>query len=135
MKRILILDGNPDTRLNHRVSPGADVFRISEASNGTAALSQMRIERFDAVLMDLQMPGMEGVELPATLRQGAITTPAIIITAFDDLPSEARAMRLGTIDFLRKPPGIAGTGAARFAQAAGEQPNRNAWKGCLRPVP
>ena len=46
---------------------------------------------------------MDGLELLATMRQEGIGTPAVIITAFSDVPHAVRAMKLGAIDFLQKP--------------------------------
>jgi DNA-binding response OmpR family regulator len=103
MKRILVVDDEPNIRLNYRVLLEVDAFQVSEASNGAAALDQLRSGRFDLVLLDLRMPAMDGLQLLGALRQKAITTPAIIVTAFADVPSEVQAMRLGAIDFLRKP--------------------------------
>jgi DNA-binding response OmpR family regulator len=103
MKRILVVDDEPNIRLNYRVLLEVDGFQVSEASNGAAALDQLRNGRFALALLDLRMPAMDGLQLLAALRRHAIITPAIIVTAFDDVPSEAQAMRLGAIDFLRKP--------------------------------
>jgi DNA-binding NtrC family response regulator len=49
------------------------------------------------------MPGMDGLELLAAMRDKNIKTPAVIITAYGDVPNAVKAMKLGAIDFLAKP--------------------------------
>lgn len=103
MTRILIVDDDPNIRLTYRVLFELDAFQVGEASNGAAALDQLLGGQFDLAVLDLRMPNLDGLQLLASLRQKGITTPAMIVTAFADVPSEVQAMRLGAIDFLRKP--------------------------------
>jgi YesN/AraC family two-component response regulator len=49
------------------------------------------------------MPGMDGLELLAKMREVGITVPATIVTAYSDVPNAVKAMKLGAIDFLQKP--------------------------------
>jgi FixJ family two-component response regulator len=55
------------------------------------------------VITDVQMPGMDGVELLATMRMQGYATPFIVITAFPDESVRARAMKAGAIGFFAKP--------------------------------
>ena len=49
------------------------------------------------------MPGMDGLQLLAKMREVGITVPAMIVTAYSDVPHAVKAMKLGAIDFLQKP--------------------------------
>jgi len=74
-----------------------------------------------ALLLDVHLPGMSGLELQRHLRNGGSTLPVIVITAFDDARSRQRAERLGCVAYLRKPC-EAGTILAAIRQLA-----RNDW--------
>src|SRR5215471_17669735 len=55
------------------------------------------------VLLDLSMPGVDGLELQASLNAEASVLPIVFLTARGDIPSSVQAMKLGAIDFLQKP--------------------------------
>ena len=57
----------------------------------------------DLVLLDLHMPGMDGIEVLRRIRDEGYDTPVVIITAHGSVPDAVRAMKLGAIDFLAKP--------------------------------
>ena len=59
--------------------------------------------RFDLVLLDLQMPRMDGMELLSRLRAPGSIVPVVILTAHGSIPEAVTAMKLGAIDFLTKP--------------------------------
>lgn len=101
--RILIVDDERNVRLNYRVTLETEGFDVVEAPDGTAALSALAEANFDLVILDMRMPEMGGLELLETMRQKSIQTPAVIITAYGDIPHAVRAIKLGAIDFLEKP--------------------------------
>jgi len=69
----------------------------------TEALELLRSESFDAMLCDLMMPGMTGVELMVKARLEAPDMAIIVITAVSDVDAAVRAMRMGAYDYLEKP--------------------------------
>jgi DNA-binding response OmpR family regulator len=75
----------------------------AEAEDGEAALALLAESSFDLVLLDLQMPGIDGMETLRRLRAGGDETPVVIVTAHGSVPHAVEAMRLGAIDFLTKP--------------------------------
>jgi DNA-binding NtrC family response regulator len=103
MKRILIVDDEPNVRLIYRVTLETEGYAVEESGTAEEALQKMRRSPADLAILDLRMPGADGLTLLAEMRQAQILTPAIIITAFSDVPNAVKAMKLGAIDFLQKP--------------------------------
>ena len=100
---ILIVDDEPNVRLNYRVTLETEGFEVQEASDGGAALRELADKDFDLAILDMRMPEMDGLELLESMRERNIQTPVVIITAYGDVPHAVRAMKLGAIDFLQKP--------------------------------
>lgn len=101
---ILIVDDEPNVRLMYRAALAGLGYDLSEANSAESALDQFRARRYDAAILDLRMPGMDGLELLSRMHEIGITTPVVFITAYGDAPNAIRAMELGAIDFLPKPP-------------------------------
>lgn len=102
-KQILVVDDEPNVRLNYRVTLETEGFTVLEANCGAQALEHFGNNHFELAILDLRMPEMDGLELLAEMRKRGITTPTVIITAYGDIPHAVRAMKLGAIDFLKKP--------------------------------
>jgi cyclic di-GMP phosphodiesterase len=79
------------------------VFRCSTAFSGQLALACLQRERFDAVISDLQMPGMGGLELLAEVRAHYPHVAFLVTTGVDDVEVGVHAMRCGADDYLVKP--------------------------------
>jgi response regulator RpfG family c-di-GMP phosphodiesterase len=78
-------------------------FYCTTASNGAEALEALRTERFDAVISDLQMPGIGGLELLAEVRRCYPHIAFLVTTGVDDVDVGVQAMRSGADDYLVKP--------------------------------
>src|SRR6516225_5537326 len=103
MKRLLVVDDEPNVRLNYRITLEGEGHEIIETGTALDALQKLRTQPFDLAILDMRMPEMDGLELLAAMRREEIGTPAVIVTAFSDVPNAVRAMKLGAIDFLQKP--------------------------------
>ncbi|MBV8816194.1 MAG: response regulator [Verrucomicrobia bacterium] len=103
MKRILIVDDEPNVRLNYRITLEVEGHQVIETASGTEALKRLKLGKFDLAILDMRMPGMSGLDLLAAMRAQKIRTPAIIVTAYSDVPNAVRAIQLGASDFLQKP--------------------------------
>lgn len=102
-KRILIVDDEPNVRLSYRAVLEAEDYSVEEANSAPVGLEKLGTSRFDLAILDMRMPEMDGLALLAKIRERGLSTPAVIITAYGDLPHAVRAVKLGAIDFLQKP--------------------------------
>ena len=101
--KILIVDDEPNVRLMYRSALESEGYEIFEAESGGKALAQCLARLHDAAILDLRMPDIDGLELLCKMHELKIYTPAVIITAYADVPNAVNAMKLGAIDFLKKP--------------------------------
>lgn len=102
-KRILVVDDEPNVRLNYRMTLETEGFTVVEANCGSAALDQLSSAVFDLAILDMRMPEMDGLDLLDEMRARGYATPTVIITAYGSIPHAVRALKLGAIDFLKKP--------------------------------
>lgn len=76
---------------------------IEFARNGAEAFDKISQNKYHAILSDIQMPKMTGLQLLKKLREEKNMTPFIVLTAFGDKEKAVEALRLGAFDFLDKP--------------------------------
>ncbi len=101
--RILVADDDSTIRRNLARLLAAERYQVVEAADGDQALACIQTEDLDAVLLDLKMPGKDGL---AVLREvGSLLTelPVIVITAYAGSSAAIEAMRRGAYDYLSKP--------------------------------
>ena len=77
-------------------------YRVRPDPSAEAALQRIGLELPDLVLMDVRMPGMNGIEALAEMRTREPALPVILITAYADVRDAVEAMRRGAIDYLEK---------------------------------
>jgi DNA-binding NtrC family response regulator len=101
--RILIVDDEEDLRtLLGMVLEGAG-YRISTASDGLEALAMLKKQDFDAALLDIQMPNMDGIQVLKYITEHHPATKSIVLTGYADLRHATEAKRNGAADFIGKP--------------------------------
>ena len=76
---------------------------VTHVAHGLAALSEVATQRFDAALLDLDLPGLDGIALARMLRAQGFVAPLLAVTARSDADAETLARAAGFDDFLRKP--------------------------------
>jgi DNA-binding response OmpR family regulator len=101
--RILVVDDEPNVPLVFRTALEAAGHAVTTADDGQAALDAVGQAPADLVLLDLRMPGMDGMDVLRLLRERGVTTPVVFVTAHGTVPDAVQAMKLGAIDFLAKP--------------------------------
>jgi len=103
IKKILIVDDEDSVRYSFRKlfrEPGCEIV---EAANGLEALSVIKKELPDLVLMDIEMPGLSGLDAIQRIKVMKPKLPVIIITAFGTSERVIAAMKYGAYDYLEKP--------------------------------
>ena len=78
-------------------------YTTREAGDGPSALKRLDESSPDVMLLDLKMPGMDGMETLRRLRDAGHDTAVVIVTAHGSIPDAVTAMKLGAVDFLTKP--------------------------------
>ena len=101
----LIADDEPTSRLLTREALVQAGFRVAEAADGEAALREFARVRPDLVLLDVDMPGVDGYDACRAMRErpGDSHVPIVMLTGRDDIDSINRAYAAGATDFIAKP--------------------------------
>jgi DNA-binding response OmpR family regulator len=103
VSRILIVED--EQRLASFLEKGlrAGGFTTTSASDGPSALALALSDEFDLVVLDLGLPGMDGVDVLRALRASERRVPVIILSARDELDEKVRGLELGADDYVTKP--------------------------------
>jgi CheY-like chemotaxis protein len=104
-RTILVVDDDPMIRRLITTTLGDSGFSLREAGNGEEALESALEDRPEIVLLDHEMPGLDGVETCRRLRSDPVTADATIVmlTGYSDVDAERRATGAGADHFLAKP--------------------------------
>ena len=102
-KPVLIVDDEKNIRLT--LSQALETLELDTdtAVNGEEALTKLEEKHFGLILLDLKMPGMDGMEVLRKVREARPDIKVIIITAHGTIESATEAMKLGAVDFIQKP--------------------------------
>jgi DNA-binding NtrC family response regulator len=100
--RILIVDDEESPRESLRFIL-KDRYEVQAMTDGASALEALRKESPDLVLLDMMMPGMDGLEVLQQVKKLAPGIPAVMVTAVTDAKHAVQAMKLGAADYLCKP--------------------------------
>jgi len=103
MATILVVDDDPTFRMTTAALLEADGHTVDTAPDGQQAVEQMKNRSFDLLLVDLRMPGIDGISLVEALRLWGHDVPILMISGFGTVDSAVRALQTGVDDFLLKP--------------------------------
>ena len=101
-RKILIVDDEPDFLEVMRTRLEANNYEVTTVANGEEALSYVKNNRPDAVLLDILMPGIDGLEVLKRIRKMDESLPVYIITAFSTDERFKAANKLGASGFIVK---------------------------------
>lgn len=120
--RVLIVDDHPSFRAGLRalLATDARIRVVGEASTGAAAIAAVDSLGVDVALMDVTMPGVDGVEATRRIADAAPHVAVVVLTMHDDDATIVAALRAGARGYLLKGAGRAGVLRAVHAAAAGE---------------
>src|SRR3954465_1416970 len=103
MTRVLIVDDEPAVRAALDRALRLDGYDITLAADGREALDSLADARHDAVLLDVAMPGIDGLEVCRRLRDAGDRTPVLMLTARDAVDDRVAGLDAGADDYLVKP--------------------------------
>jgi two-component system KDP operon response regulator KdpE len=100
--RILVVDDDPQIRRVMRVTLTGQSYEVDDAKSGEEALDKVREQRFDLILLDMNMPGIGGVETCRTIRAQS-EVAIIMLTVRDSESDKIEALDAGADDYVTKP--------------------------------
>jgi len=103
--KILVVDDEEVVRLSHIRTLASIHCNVEVVKSGTEALRVMEQRPADVVLLDLRMPGMDGMAVLKAIKQKWPETEVVIITGYPNIETAKEAVRLGAYDYLAKPLG------------------------------
>jgi len=101
--RVLIADDEESLRWVLEQALAAQGYEVATVENGDRALARLLAESFDVALVDIRMPGLDGLEILSRLRERRCDTAIIVITAQNTMANAVEAMKRGAFDYLTKP--------------------------------
>jgi two-component system nitrogen regulation response regulator NtrX len=102
-EKILVIDDEADVRKSLRMVLEYEGYECVEAASGPEGLEALRRETPDAVILDIKMPGVDGLEALAAARARDPHTPILMVSGHGDIPTAVEAIHKGAYDFLEKP--------------------------------
>ena len=102
-RTLLIIDDDKANCLLITRIFGGEGIEVTAAHDGLAGIERARLHPPDVVLLDLRLPGLDGLEVLARLKQEGPALPVVMLTAHQDIKTAVRATQLGAFDYLTKP--------------------------------
>lgn len=103
--KILVVDDEEVVRYSYTRALSGRHCEVEAAGNGLEALQMLAARDFDLVLLDLRMPGLDGLVVLKTIKDQWPESEVIVITGFPSVESAKQAVTLGAYDYLAKPAG------------------------------
>jgi two-component system nitrogen regulation response regulator NtrX len=103
MQRILIVDDEAEIRKSLRGVLEDEGYKVSVAASGESCLEEIKKHPFDLVLLDIWLPGADGLETLEELKKADVAPEVIMISGHATIESAVRATKLGAFDFIEKP--------------------------------
>jgi DNA-binding response OmpR family regulator len=100
---MLIVEDEPDVLLMLSMAFEGAHHDVRLAADGDVALTHLRRERFDIVLLDVMMPVLDGWQVLTTMQGCEQPPPVVVMSAADNVANQTRARDLGAVDFVGKP--------------------------------
>jgi two-component system response regulator MprA len=103
MPRVLVVDDEPAVRRALERALRLDSYEVALAADGEEALDALAQEPADAVILDIAMPRLDGLEVCRRMRKGGDHTPVLMLTARDAIDDRVKGLDVGADDYLVKP--------------------------------
>ena len=103
MNRLLVIDDDEGSRRLATAIFRAEGFEVLTAHDGPSGIATVLADHPDVVLLDLQLPDMDGMAILTRLRAEAPSVPVVMLTGSTDVKNAVRAIQLGAVNYLTKP--------------------------------
>jgi two-component system, OmpR family, response regulator len=103
MKRVLVVEDEPVIALGLRDSLEAEGYAVEVVAEGMEAEARAREGGFELIVLDIMLPGRDGLSVLKGLRAAGVPTPVILLTARNELGDRIEGLELGADDYLAKP--------------------------------
>lgn len=103
MSRILVIEDDDVTALELVAELERHGMQADRVADGREGLERAMDSRYEAITLDLMLPGMDGLAVVTRLREQGINTPVLMISALSDVDERVRGLRAGGDDYLTKP--------------------------------
>jgi DNA-binding NtrC family response regulator len=103
---ILVTDDESSIRKALKEILSFENYQVIEAENGRRALEVLAAQEVNLVLLDIKMPGMDGIEVMAEISKAGYEMPVIMLSGHGNIETAVQATKLGAYDFLSKPPDL-----------------------------
>ena len=100
---ILVVDDEEVVRRSHLRVLRSEQCHVEVADDGEQALRAMEVQPYDVVLLDLRMPGIDGMTVLKTMKRRWPESEVVVITGYPSIDTAKEAIRLGACDYLAKP--------------------------------
>jgi len=101
--RVLVIDDEVSIRDAIRMTLEYESYKVDEARSGQEGIDKAGKIPYDAILLDIKMPMIDGLEVLQTLKEQKIITPVVMVSGHADLHTAVECTKLGAFDFLEKP--------------------------------
>ncbi len=101
--RILVVDDEASIRSSLRMILQHAGYMFLEAASGQDALERVSTDAPDVMILDVKMPGMDGLEVLEVLRRQGVAVPVLVVSGHGDIETAVRATKLGAFNFIEKP--------------------------------
>ncbi len=103
MSRILVVDDEADMRFSIRMLLERTGHVVVEAENGDVALQRLKENSIDLALLDMRLPGMDGIQILQKIREQHKDLPVIMVTGYGNVELADQALKMGADHYLSKP--------------------------------
>lgn len=103
IRRLLVVDDEPTLRLGFAYALSNEITSVDTAGSGSEALEKIKAAYFDIIILDLRMPGMDGIGVIDEMRRRNLDTPVILCSGLLKPHASLHLIRQNVVDFLIKP--------------------------------
>src|SRR5207253_6275404 len=101
--RVLVVDDETGIREAIRMTLEYEGYRIDEARSGQEGIDKSTKTPYDAILLDIKMPVLDGIEVLENLKEQRVAAPVIMVSGHGDIQTAVECTKRGAFDFLEKP--------------------------------